>query len=349
MKYYYNLNGLLTFSVEGKHKKLDYVNKQYCYFKTETPIDDVDLEVRIGHFDKISAPYHIVNRKYYVNEKCIYAEDSYKVAKWKFMIEELNGEKTRVFFDGNYWGYYILYKFFIEPLLRYKLNKRGYFMIHSSSVSQNNSAFVFPASPSVGKTSTMLNWLNEGKSFIADEFTILGENSEVYGYPTPLRLHDYNLTANPFVKENMSFHNKFQIYLRTWIFRLTFGYGDITHEVNIWDVFPNVKIVDKSTLNAIVIFTKYSGEDVTVRKMNANELVDRLIIINRFETSRFTDYLQAYDYVNCTPKEDTFWECMAQNGQRIFTDGEYYELSIPQRYTKKTFEQINEKLKEISK
>ena len=347
MKNYYNLHGLLSFSIEGPKDKLDYINRQYCYFRSEEPLEAVDIEVTVGRVPEISAPYDIVNRMYMVNRRQIYAKDAYKVARWEFMIEGLEDERTKVYFDGNFWSYYILYKFFIEPLIRFKLNAKGFFMIHSSSVSTDKGALVFPASPSVGKTSTMLNWLHGGMGFIADEFTILN-GRDVYSYPTPLRLHDYNLTANPFVKKDMSAGDKFQIYLRTWIFRLTFGYGDITHEVNIWNVFRDVNIVDRAFLNAIIVFTKTSLDDVAVEELSARELVDRLVIINRFETSRFTDYLQAYEYAMNTEPEKRFWNLMRENGMRTFTAERYYAFKIPRRYTDKTFRQINERIAQLT-
>ena len=148
--------------------------------------------------------YEVVNRKYHIYKDAIYAEDSYKVAKFKFMVCGLDTATTQIYFDGNFWAYYILYKFFIEPVIRFKLNAKGYFMIHSSSVYVDNKAFVFPASPSVGKTSTMLNWLHGGMAFIADEYSIL-KDGKVYSYPTPLRLHDYNLKANPYICKDMPF------------------------------------------------------------------------------------------------------------------------------------------------
>lgn len=345
MKYYYNLNGLLSFSIDATRKKLDYINKQYSYFKCD-PTENVDLEIIVGDFTPPTKAYSVVNRKYKISGDAIWCEDTYKVAKWKFMIEGLKTDHTKVYFTGNFWSYYILYKFFIEPLLRFKLNERGYFMIHSSSVATSKGALVFPASPSVGKTSTMLNWLNEGRAFIADEFTILGKN-EAYGYPTPLRLHDYNLTANPFVKKDMKAYDKFQIYFRTWILRLSLGYADLTHEVDIWNVFPKVKIIKKEKISAVVIFTKHSGESVEVETLTKEEFINRLVIINRFETTRFTDYLQAYDYANNTKTEDQFWAKMYANGQQIFEDKKYYCLKIPQIYTKQTFVEINKELQTI--
>ena len=109
---YYSINGILSFSITGPGKKVDYVHKQYSYFLSDKPLDKVDIEVRVGSFDEkkiVGDEYQVVNRKYKIHEDAIFAEDSYKVAKWKFLIEGLRKEKTTVYFDGNYWGYYILY------------------------------------------------------------------------------------------------------------------------------------------------------------------------------------------------------------------------------------------------
>lgn len=340
---YYDINGLMCFSIEGTRSKLNYVNRQYSYFRVKKLNRKADIEVHVGKFNEkefLSTQYEVVNRKYKVFKDCIFAEDKYKIAKWKFMIKGLYADKTEVYFDGNYWGYYILYKFFIEPIIRFKLNAKGYFMIHSSSVHSDEKAYVFPASPSVGKTSTMLNWLHKGKGFIADEYTIISKDS-IYSYPTPLRLHDYNLKANPYVCDEMSFNDRIQIYIRTWIFRLTFGYGDITHEVNIWDIFKNVKIINQSKLGKIIIFTKYTGKEVRIKKISKKEFAEKLLIIDRFETTRFNEYLDAYYYVNNIPEENQFWNKMKANIEFIFSDTEYLEYNIPAFYSEKTFHQMN--------
>lgn len=347
-KVYYSINDLVTFSIEGTQAKLDYIDRQYSYFKVSNPIETTDIEVKVGKFDEnefLNTEYEVVNRKYKVYDDCIFASDTYKIAKWKFMIKGLYKDKTEIYFDGNYWGYYILYKFFIEPVIRFKLNSKGYFMIHSSAVYSNDKAYVFPASPSVGKTSTMLNWLHKGKGFIADEYTIISKES-VYSYPTPLRLHDYNLRANPYVCEDMSFYDRFQIYLRTWIFRLTLGYGDVTHEVDIWNVFKNVKIINKSQLGKIIIFTKYAGKKVRIKDISKKEFVEKLLTIDRFESVRFNEYLDAYYYVNNISEEKQFWNQMRSNIEAIFSDDIYKEYNIPSFYSEDTFKQMNSILTE---
>lgn len=323
--------------------KLDYINRQYSYFRQEEPIEDTDIDVHVGAFDAnriLSESYEVVNRKYRIYKDAIYSEDSYKVAKFRFMIVGLDFARTDIYFDGNYWGYYILYKFFIEPVIRFKLNAKGYFMVHSSSVCVDGKAFIFPASPSVGKTSTMLNWLHGGMNFVADEYTII-KDGIVYSYPTPLRLHDYNLKANPYICDAMPFRDRVQIYIRTWIFRLTFGYGDITHEVDIWNCFKDVKIQDSAELGRLVIFTKYAGQDVRVKKLHRKQLIEKLLIINRFETTRFNEYLDAYYYINDIPKDKQFWNQMKNNLYGMFDEGEYLELDIPATYSENTFNQIN--------
>ena len=330
----------------GQKSKLDYVNRQYSYFRQDEPIESVDIEAYVGAFNAdeiLKEKYEVVNRKYRIYKDAIYSEDTYKVAKFKFMIVGLNKSTTKIYFDGNYWGYYILYKFFIEPVIRFKLNDKGYFMIHSSSVYVDGKAFVFPASPSVGKTSTMLNWLHGGMSFIADEYTII-KDGMVYSYPTPLRLHDYNLKANPYISDVMPFKDRFQIYIRTWIFRLTLGYGDVTHEVDIWNCFKNVDIKDKAELGKLVIFTKYAGKDVRKKSLQRKHLIEKLLIIDRFETTRFNEYLDAYYYINDVPEEEQFWNKMKINLQNMFKEEEYLELDIPANYSEGTFIQINDLL-----
>lgn len=343
MKNYYKIHDIITFSVSGPGKKMDYVNRQYSYFLAKQSLSKVDIEVKIGKFDEqkiLRGNYEIVNRKYKIQGDTIYAEDSYKVAKWKFLIKDLYKENTQIYFDGNYWGYYILYKFFIEPVIRFKLNEKGYFMIHSSAVCVNGKALVFPASPSVGKTSTMLNWLHSGMQFMADEYTIINEG-KAFSYPTPLRLHDYNLKANPYICHDMFFKDKMQIVIRTWIFRLSLGYGDVTHEVDIWNVIRNVKICDSAKINKMIIFTKYNGDSVKVKKISKKKFIEKLLIINRFETTRFNEYLDAYYYINDIQRRNRFWDRMEENMNRLFEYQGYFEINIPIYYTDKTFKQIN--------
>lgn len=341
---YYSVNGIITFSVKGPGKKVDYVDRQYSYFRVERPAKAVDIEVRVGSFnceEIIGSDFEVVNRKYKVCKDCTFAEDSYKVARWKFLIKGLYSRRTKIYFDGNYWGYYILYKFFIEPVIRFKLNEAGYFMIHSSAVCVEDKAFVFPASPGVGKTSTMLNWIHSDMEFIADEYSIIRDGF-VYSYPTPLRLHDYNLKANPYIGKDMIWNDKMQILLRTWIFRLSLGYADVTHEVDIWNVIKKVKIRDKASLGKIVIFTKYGGAEVKVRKISKKKFIEKLLIIDRFETTRFNEYIDAYYYVNDIPETDRFWNRMESNLMNMFSEKEYMELLIPAHYTSETFHKINE-------
>lgn len=96
----------MTFSIQGTKSKLDYINRQYSYFLADKIIQDVDIEVYVGKFNEASflKDYEVVNRKYKVCKDSIFAEDTYKVAKRKFMIKGLYEKKTIIYFDGNYWG-----------------------------------------------------------------------------------------------------------------------------------------------------------------------------------------------------------------------------------------------------
>lgn len=348
MKSFYNLNGLLTLSIEGPAQAIKSLNdRELGYFKLDHPLNETDIEVIMGLVPFISPPYRVVSGKYYVNEHAIYAKDSHKVANWEVMIEGLNQQKTTLYYKGNYFSrQFTLWGFLIEPIIRYKLNRNGYFMVHSSAISTSVGTIVFPASSGVGKTSTMLNWLHAGADFVSDDFTIISSKG-VYSYPTPISLRSYTLSVMPFLKENLQRREIFWVNMNSLISKMTLGYGSISHKLDVQTIFPKANIVNNSSLKGVVIFTKGSGEDVQVFKISKEELLDRLILINRFETPRFVDYLQAYDYANKTKSKDVFWEKMRSNGNDIFTDTTYYEFLIPSQYTPKTFEQINSQLKVI--
>ena len=123
---------------------------------------------------------------------------------------------------------------------------------------------------------------------------------------------------------------------------MTFGYGDITHEVDIWKCFKDVDIRNCTELGRLVVFTKYAGSDVRVKSLHKKHLIEKLMIIDRFESTRFNEYLDAYYYINDIPIEEQFWNKMRTNLQNLFCDDEeFLELNIPSSYSEQTFLQIN--------
>lgn len=341
-KRYFSIHGLVSFSIEGEKNKIDYLCRQCEYFLVPGPLDNVNIKIYIGPFKSIvdqSQTYRIVNRKYYVGEAVIFAEDIYKTARWRLQIEDLDGVQTKFYFDGNGWTKYILHKSFVEVLLRHKLNQKGFLMIHSSAVSIDGKGIIFPASPEAGKTSTMLNYLAAGNSFMSDDFSLVGRG-KIYAYPTPITLHSHNLKRHPFLAEALSSKDKWEIFWRTFIFKLTLGMGDVSYKVDIWNKLKGVSVAAYTPLSRIVLLTKYSGDKVEECTISKKELIEKLLIVNYYETVLFNGYLKAYYYQNLESTEHDFWNKMRSNIDEILTEDYYSEILLPRKYTMSEFKMI---------
>lgn len=350
LKKYYSVHGLITFSIEGNAKAVEHLCRQCEYFISSTPIDNVDIEIHIGAFKSIvdkKGKYSIVNRKYYVGDNIVFAEDMYKTARWRLQIENLDAEQTKFYFDGNDWTKYILHKSFVEVLLRYKLNQKGYLMVHSSSIAIDGKGVVFPASPEAGKTSTMLNYLELGQDFMSDDFSLVGKGC-VYAYPTPITLHSHNLKRHPFLDKALDKKDKEQIFLRTLVLKATLGMGDISYKVDIWNKLKDVKVADSAPLAQMILLTKSSGSKVKVKKITRQRLAERLMIVNYYETVLFDGYLKAYYYSNLVDEKTDFWKQMKLNINNILNEDNYYELRLPQVYSSREFGDVADIIKNIT-
>lgn len=346
MKKYYNVHGLISFSIEGSEKSIEYLCSQCNYFVSDETIEHEDIVIKIGAFESLvdqKCSYHIINRKYYVGENAVFANDMYKTARWRMQIEDLDGEQTRFYFDGNGWTKYILHKSFVEALLRYKLNQKGYLMVHSSATYIKEGmvgGVVFAASPEAGKTSTMLNYLDVGNGFMADDFSLLGSGN-VYAYPTPITLHSHNLKRHSFLKNALNASDKWEIAWRTMVLKLTMGMGDISYKVDIWNKLPECSVAACVPLSHLVLLTKWSGETVKYNKITKAMMIEKLLIVNYYETILFNGYLKAYEYVNLMRFEDSFWHKMRQNIENILTETEYDEIFLPCQYSEQVFRDVD--------
>lgn len=84
----------------------------------------------------------------------------------------------------------------VEILLRGVVVATGICFMHASGVRLNDQAYVFPGWGGTGKTNLLLQLLNKGAEYMADDLIIFDRDGSVYPYPKPLNLLDYNFRAN---------------------------------------------------------------------------------------------------------------------------------------------------------
>src|SRR3972149_6723235 len=207
----FNIHNIFKFRVVGENKRfLNYIEKEFEFFKVGS-VSNPDLTIFIGKFNPNLKDSYVINHKYHIRKNFFYCKDSYKVVKWEVQIEGLEEKKIIVRFDGNYFSDSFLIRYIIEPLMRFKVNKRGYTFLHSSGISDGRNAILFSASKGVGKTATLLNFIQEGLLYLSDEYTMLSKDGVVYSYPTTIHIFNYNMRQCPFVFEKLNTSQKLNI------------------------------------------------------------------------------------------------------------------------------------------
>lgn len=343
----YNMHDIFKFSITSKSKRvLKYVDKTYSFFRAGTT-DNADLEIFVGPFKPFLDNSKIINGKYYIKDNSIYCEDSYKLSKWKVWIKNID-KNTKVYFDGdNLFSHWFLLRDVIEPIMRYKLTFKGFSFIHSSCVSDDDYAYIFSACKGVGKTSTAMNLIEKGLKLFSDDFTILSKEGVVYSFPCAIRLHGYNIDACPFLKNKLKSKDRLCISIKELIYKISNYYANITHDVNINDIFSEVQIGLVRSLGMIILFTKTNGDVIKIKSADSAELIQQLIIINKFEMSNFLYYLLAYTYVYPNSKANIYWESEADNFS-IISKIPCYEIEIPKKYTQDVFKNVDKLISSMS-
>lgn len=343
--YDYNIHDIFRFRFVGNKNQLEYIDKQYSFFRVEKQNKEIDMELFIGDFKKPSSNLKIVSRKYHVGHNILYCMDSYKVAKWKFAIENVDDVETTVHFHGNTISHLLLHKFIVDPLIRYKMAGKDFSPIHSSCILDGGFAYILAASANVGKTSTMLYSTQCGSQHMSDEYTMLSKDGYAYSYPTPLKLRTHNLKNMPFVKKGLNAGDILQIHLRTLFFKLTLGYADLAHSVEIEKIFPSEKIPMRAKLKKFFLLVKSPSHDASIKMVSSDEIARKMMVINKFEMLEFNNYMNAYLYANPESRISTYWDDYENNIESGLKDVTCYEVYVPIRYSPQTFDVIYRRIK----
>jgi len=342
---FYRIHDLLRVRLTGPPGRFAKVDKEYSYYRLPSaPTDrEIDIDFDLSPFAPPAlAQAQTVDKKYLVDDQAIYAADRYKVAFWKTLIEGLDQPHTRVRFAGNRWSMVIVVKLFLEPLIRLKITLAGKAMVHSSCLTDGTRGLVLAASPSTGKTTTLLNWLAAGHPFVSDEYTILDDDG-VWGYVTPFRFHAHNLEMNPILR-GIPDGAKWQIRLRTALLKASGGYADVTYNIGVREALPRVPIVDRAPWTSLFVITRADVPEPRVRTDRRDEVIRKLQIINQYELRQFAQYMNAWAYVHPQSVIARYFDLERENLNRVLAARPCYEINVPARYSAGTYDELIELL-----
>ena len=332
----YDLHGLVRFKIINRSNFLNRVfstvNLEYKNFETGK-VDNPDLTIYLGDFVPFNQECRILDNHYYVKEDYFYCKDSHKIAKWKFEMSGFESGDMEIRISTNSFASMIISGFLIDPLINFKLNEKGYSLIHGSCVSKDDHAHLVTAQGGGGKTSTALYAVERGFNFLGDNFTIL-DKGYALSFLSPLNIFSFNLV--PVVKKNMRIKSKAEFHLKNILYKMT-GLRIVT-KINVKEIFPN-SLNDKSKVESIFLLIPKEKFDIV--EIDKEELIGHTVANMKLDSFPSLKYMMEYSYMFPESRMATHWDRYGENLRRNLSDHvTIYRVEVPQKYDINTFEEI---------
>jgi hypothetical protein len=332
----YSIHDVVTFKIINKanflSRLLSNINLEYKNFETEE-INDPDFTIYLGDFHPSNQECVILDNEYYVKEDYFYCEDSYKIAKWGFEMSGFESGSTKVRISANLFASVMISGFLIDPLINFKLNEKGYPIVHGSCVSKDNRAYLFTAQGGGGKTSTALYSVERGFNFLGDNFVIL-DKCYVWGFFSPLNMFSFNLL--PMVKKNMGIKRRAEFHLKNLLYKMT-GLRLVT-KINVKEIFPD-SLNNNSKLESIFLLIPKEKFDMV--EIDKEELIRHMVTNMKLDSVSFLKYMMQYSYMFPDGKMATHWNRYEKSLRKNLNNNiSIYRVEVPQKYDINTFEEI---------
>jgi len=279
MTSYFNIHDKIGFSIEGNKGMVNSIDKEFFYFKSPEIETDIDISVAPFKVDKKNMK---LSGKVYSSDRQIYVEDVYKLVKWKVLFD-WTGEKFKIKFNGTLFSNFFLKLYMIQGLIRYIAPDKGLTPFHSSAVAKDSKGYMFAAFKGTGKTSTMMNTLYDGYSFMADDLSFVSKDGFLLSFPTLIHLYSYNLKQFPRVRKDLTFKKKAEFFVKSLVFKGTLGNISFPTALNPYII--SKEIPKKVKLEHIINLIKEEKRD----------MIDFLVDTNMYEMFRLTEYMKEYD------------------------------------------------------
>jgi len=295
---YFDIDGLCQLKVYGDAALVHAVASELKFYEIdpgEKPLT-LDLELgleRLSSFNQSSNPRGMPPFDF---------PGRHKLARWMIRFERLSQPPRRIRFYGNFASRLIVAKQVVEPAIRWLAQPLGFIFTHSTCICNDSRGALVAGQGGSGKTRLLLRWLAKGNPFLSDDYTILSYG-QARRFVTPLRI-GARLLAESGAGNNLSASRKVEVYARTVLRRLLFGYAKLQAKVDIRELFPQVKIPETLPLKAVVII---SGRDKKLVKIDPEEAAEFLARINREEMYGFADCLVALSELTNDPELRDFF------------------------------------------
>jgi len=328
---------MVTFKIVDTTSLLDrFLNDaipEYENFESKS-LAEPDFVVYLGDFTPSNQCCYILDDRHYVKKNYLYCEEeSYKLAKWKVQISGFEENPLVMHISTNVFGNMFLSPL-INCLLDFKLNEKGYSLVHASCVGKNGGGYLFAARSGAGKTITALHFIEKGLDFLGDNFVIL-RDGEVLSFLSPLNIFSYNLA--PVIKRNLEVKHKLILNVKNLLYIATGGYVKLFTKLNPKDLFPD-SLVDRCKLK--MAFLLMPGEETRLQRIDKEELVDHLVLNQGFEWLPLLANVLEYSYMFPGNNLSNHWEKYKENLRKNLTgDISFCKVEMSQAFDKRLLEE----------
>ncbi len=306
----FNIHDLLKIAVKTNHKKfhraVNRVKLEYEQFACEAfDNSDVNINLIIGKIAKSELNNFVrIDNKFLVGRDWVYFENSYKIAKWKALIEGINSDTINVVVEPNFFASDLIPPLILTPLIFFQLLKDEYLLAHAAGIGNGNNAVLLTGFGGAGKTLNVLRALSSGMKFLGDDHVIL-HKGEALSFPTAISLFKYNIPK----KADWLKPWRFELTLKSFVNRVTFGYIYPVTKASIQRAFSDL-VVERASIKAVTLLERSSNHEITVEEMKTDELAEAWLRNILSDTLYLYKYLCAYSYVNPEFSLDEYLEKM---------------------------------------
>jgi len=358
----FNLWEIIKIGLEGDGPVYEQIHKTLRHFE-DPGVEDLDLTITT--LPTIASPLTAellgAPNDYYKK-----TENNFSIVKYGDSIS-VNKDFTKI--KASSTAPVDLVRLLMEWRIRQELLIEGYSMIHASGVVYNDTSIIFPAWRHTGKTNTMLTFLKEGGSFLADDRLVIGSNGTVLGYPTDLHLLSYNYRSFPEIvprslisklRSVVSHNLNGMTSQRSSIFSKGLNLINNTviaenHWFPVHQVFPESDTISQTALDKIVLLRTTTRDEAYVVPIDVSELSAALGAINYREWDQsLLEIGLSHKSLTGNKSFEKSVQSIIKNQRNIFENipktVDLYKLHIPKQeyWTPATRENIFNKVIEAS-
>lgn len=294
---YLSILGEIAVAIGGKTSSIiDYVKSEYGAFETESLAPGaVDIEIEFVE-DRTSPDdcVHIRAPVSYDNRGVFLHDPQYHVFRIDFEAAAQGTWKATCDVEFNPHFFAII----MEYMTHFQLLRRGSVFCHSSAFRLDGRGILCPAWRNVGKTNLLLQFLQNGAEYVADDWSVVQRDGRFRCLPKRLNLLYYNFDQFPEMLESVP--PDFAALVR-FVSRAKRGEFDLNQEtlqvmegqarmrISPYELYNQVMDTTPKGIDEVLLLQRAADTDqpVALEKIDHELLVTSLASILEFEQSHF--------------------------------------------------------------